>query len=43
MCRRCSEKGGHRYAFETAIDHDLLRAKVGRELAAEILSSCRVP
>lgn len=39
-CRRCSEKGGHRYAFNTPIDHDLLRAKVGRELAAQIIIEC---
>lgn len=40
-CRRCAEKGGERYLFNTKIDHDLLRAKVGRKLAAEILSECR--
>jgi hypothetical protein len=40
-CRRCSEKGGHRYAFFTEIDHDKLRAKVGREAADAILSECR--
>jgi len=40
-CRRCTEKGGCRFEFVTAIDHDLLRAKVGRELAEAILSECR--
>lgn len=42
-CRRCAEKGGHRYAFRTEIDHDLLRAKVGRHLAAQILDECKAP
>jgi hypothetical protein len=42
-CRRCGEKGGHRYAFVTEIDHDKLRAKVGRELAEQILNECRTP
>ena len=41
-CRRCSEKGGHRYDFFTEIDHDKLRAKVGRDLAAQIIGECRV-
>jgi len=40
FCRRCSEKGGHRDAFRTQIDHDKLRAKVGRDLAAQILKEC---
>jgi len=40
-CRRCACRGGDWYAFETKIDHDLLRAKVGRELAAEILRECK--
>lgn len=39
-CRRCSEKSGHRYAFKTEIDHDKLRAKLGRELAAQVLAEC---
>jgi hypothetical protein len=40
-CRRCAEKGGHRYAFYTEVDHDKLRAKVGEELAAQIIEECR--
>lgn len=40
-CRRCSTKAGHRYAFFTEIDHDKLRAKVGPELAAQILAECK--
>lgn len=40
-CRRCSEKGGHMYAFRIEIDKDKLRAKVGRELAEEIMNECR--
>ena len=39
-CRRCSEKAGHRYAFYHCIDIDLLRAKVGRELAEQIVNEC---
>lgn len=41
-CRRCAEKGGHPSAFRTEIDHDLLRVKVGRDLAQQILSECKV-
>ena len=40
LCRRCAEKGGHRYAFRTEIDHDKLRALVGETLAARILTEC---
>jgi hypothetical protein len=40
FCRRCAEKGGHRYAFSTEIDHDKLRSKVGRDLAREIITEC---
>ncbi len=40
-CRSCASKGGHDYAFKTTIDHDKLRAKVGRELAAEIIAECK--
>lgn len=40
-CRRCGEKGGHRYSFRTMIDHDKLRTLVGREMAESILKTCR--
>lgn len=39
-CRRCAEKEGDRHAFYVVIDRDLLDAKVGRKLAAEIIESC---
>ena len=40
-CRRCSNKNnsGSR-DYTTIIDHDRLRAKLGRELAAEVLIEC---
>lgn len=41
MCRRCGDKEGHREDFVTQIDHDLLRAKLGEKLSAEVLSECR--
>jgi len=40
-CRRCSEKGGDN-GFVTRIDNDKLRARLGRELAKEILETCGV-
>lgn len=42
-CRRCGEKNGNRRSFVTTIDHDLLRAKVGDELAEAILTECWDP
>ena len=40
-CRRCSNKvnDGSR-DYTTIIDHDRLRAKLGRELAADVLLEC---
>ncbi len=40
-CRNCGEKNGERYLYCTSIDHDKLRAKLGDELAAEVLNECR--
>jgi hypothetical protein len=40
-CRYCREKAGYPRDFVTEIDHDKLRAKVGRELAEQILNECR--
>lgn len=39
-CRPCSEKGGHRSDFITVIDNDLLRTKLGRETADDVMKTC---
>jgi len=39
-CRECAEKGGDRRSFTSPIDHDKLRALVGRETADTILREC---
>lgn len=41
QCRPCGERCGDRYLYVSEIDHDKLRAKLGIELAAEVIIECK--